>query len=181
MNPKNWYIETRRFLQDVFGDDYKLFAGILAATSPQVTIQVNWNLACRIYHEYKAGREPNLIGCMRYHKPNVNRVLAGESLSGRKVQNFYQNIIGNLQAVTIDTWMLKLFGWNDRHTRKTPYKTQYDKMARGFRSVARNNELEPAELQAMLWIKYRERNGNEPVDYMMVGTDKRQYTFADLW
>ena len=181
MNPKNWYIEAKRFLQDTFGDDYKLFAGILAATSPQVSIQINWKFACRIYHEYKVGRKPDLAGCMRYHKPNIRRVLSGKSLSGRKVQNFYMNLIGDLNAVTIDTWMLRLFGWYKRHTRQTPTNKQYDKMARAFRSVAYNNKLYPAELQAILWVKYREHNGYKPISYILVGEDKRQYTFADLY
>ncbi len=181
MNSKNWYIDTQRFLQGTFGIDYKLFAGILAATSPQVTVQMNWNLTCRIYHDYKAGREPNLAGCMRYHKPNVRRVLAGEPLSGRKVQNFYQNLIGNFNAVTIDTWMLRLFGWYNRHTRKTPTKNQYDRMARAFCKIARANDFEPAEFQAILWVKYRKQNGYRPTDFISAGIDQRQYTFADLY
>ena len=178
---KNWYRYNQQFLQDIFGDDYELFAGILAATSPQVTVQINWNLACKIYHECKAGREPDLTSTMKNHKPNVRRVLAGEQLSGRKVQNFYRNLTGDLNAVTIDTLMLRLFTWFERGTKRVPTNRQYDKLACAFRSVAKNNGLKPAELQAILWVKYRQRAGYKPTDFITVGTDKRQYTFANLY
>lgn len=181
VNSKNWYIDAKRFIEEIFGNDADLFTALLVATSPQVTVQINWNLACKIYQQFKTGQEPDLISCMRNHKANVKRVLAGELLQGNKVKAFYANLRGDLSEVTIDGWMLKLFGWADRHTSVTPSNNQYRKLARAFRSVAKNNGYEPAEFQAILWVKFRTQNGYEPVSILSVGADKRQYTFEDLY
>lgn len=177
---QNWYSKTTDFLKDTFGDNYKLIAALLSACSPQVNLKTSWTWTIEIYNQYKAGKMPDLSKLMRCHRANVLRALAGQELSGRKVQNFYENLIGNDNAVTLDTWMLRLFGWYDRHIR-VPTDRQYDKLANRFRAVAKANGYAPAEFQAILWTKYRQQNGRQPVDYVKVGQDEKQYTFEDLF
>lgn len=171
-----WYSQTTEFLQTTFGTDYKLIAALLAATSPQVRLSTSWTWTLRIYHQAKAGKNPDLSMLGSCHRLNVLRALAGESLSGRKVQSFYENLIGNNNAVTIDTWMLRLFGWYNRHNRY-PTVRQYDKLAARFANVAKNNGHTPAEFQAILWTKFRLKNKEKPTSYYIVGQDKKQMEF----
>jgi hypothetical protein len=180
-NPKNWYRDAKQFIESIYGENADLFTALLAATSPQVYVSINWNMATRIYHEYMAGKQPLMIGCMSCHRANVLRALAGETLRGDKVLNFYHNLRGDMDAVTIDTWMLRLFKWFERGTKRIPTHRQYERLAKRFALVAKNIGVKPAELQAMLWVKYREQQGYNPVSYLSVGQDERQYTFADLF
>lgn len=181
MNPKNWYSETKDFIESIFGENADLFTALLAATSPQQQVRANWNMALRIYKEYMAGAKPMMIGCMKCHRPNVLRALAGQELSGNKVRNFYCNLRGDFNAVTIDTWMLRLWKWFDRGTKRMPTNRQYERLANRFRLWCRNNGLVPAEAQALLWTYIRKQAGYKPVSFLTVGQDLRQYTFEDLW
>lgn len=178
---KNWYRDTQQYIETMFGDGADLFTALLAATSPQVRVKMSWDMAVQIYNEFNAGMIPSKIGLMGCHRPNVLRALAGEPLSGMKVRAFYANLRGDLNQVTIDTWMLKLFKWFERGTKRVPTVNQYRKLERTFQKIARNNGYEPAEFQAILWTWYREQAGYKPVSYFSVGQDLRQYTFADLF
>lgn len=175
----NWYENDRKFIQALYGDDWKLICALLSATSPQVNLKTSWHWAVSVYRQYKAGRKIDLSPFMGCHRRNVLRALAGVPLSGRKVQNFYRNLVGDENAVTLDTWMLRLFGWYDRH-KGTPSKNQYDRMADVFRKVARHNGYAPAEFQAMLWVRFRERHGRKLVSYSIAGADSRQGVLFDV-
>lgn len=180
MNYADWYKNDREFLQSTFGDDWQLVAALLAATSPRVGLKISWDWTVSIYRQFKVGRKIDFRDLHKYHRPNVKRALAGEQLSGRKVRAFYSALCGDVNAVVIDTWMLKLFKFYPRHSHN-PQGGNYDRLAATFRKVAKHNGLLPVELQAMLWIKYRQQNGYSPISYSSVGEDKKQYTFADLY
>lgn len=178
---KNWYQDTKQYIEQMFGEGADLFTALLAATSPQVHVKTSWDMAGRIYHEFNSGIRPSMIGCMGCHRANVLRALSGQPLQGNKVRAFYANLRGDLNQVTIDGWMLKLFKWFERGTKRIPTNNQYRKLERTFQKIARNNGYEPAEFQSILWTWYRERNGYKHVSYVSVGQDLRQYTFADLF
>jgi hypothetical protein len=179
MNPKNWYRDTQRFIEQTFGDDADLFSALLAATSPQVHVKVSWDWSVKILEQFRAGRTPDMIGCMRCHRANVLRALAGEPLHGDKVKRFYANLRGDYDVVAIDTWMLRLFKWFQRGTKRVPTHRQYERLERAFAMVARHNGFEPAEFQAVLWCAYRERAGYKPVSYVSAGQNIRQLTLFD--
>ena len=180
----DWYRKTTAFLQKRFGRDYKLVAALLAATSPQVHVATSWGWTMQIYEQFKAGRKPGLSMLMRCHRANVKRALAGEELSGSKVKAFYQALIGDEQAVVIDTWMLKLFKWYERRDgqqKRFPSDRQYERLAGAFRRWSNNIGIAPARLQAELWTRYRLKNGFKPSDYVYAGRDMNQLTFNNLY
>jgi len=162
----HWYEEQRQFLKHRFGKDWKLVAGLLAATSPRVKLGVSWDMSMAIYDAVKAGRTPMLDGLMKAHRPNVERVLKGEELSGHKVSRFYQNLIGNLEVVTIDTWMLKL--WKVKLRSHSKHAKQYLRMERAFQRWARSKGLKPADAQAMCWNYIRKKEGKKPVSFAVI-------------
>lgn len=161
----NWYANTTRMLRDVFGNDVNLVTGLLAACSPQVQLKTSWDWAMQIYKQFRQGKHPDLRMLMRCHRLNVKRVLAGEPLQGRKVQNFYQALLGDNDAVVLDMWMLRLCKYYPRHNHN-PQGGRYDRLAKCFASVARYNGYNPAEFQALLWCNYRAKAGYEPVSYL---------------
>ena len=161
-----WYFKQTQFLKHRFGKDWKLVAGLLAATSPRVKLGVSWDMSMAIYDDVKAGKEPTLYGLMKAHRLNVERVLKGEELSGQKVSRFYQNLIGNLEVVTIDTWMLKL--WKVKLRSHNSHSTQYGKMERAFQRWARSKGMKPANAQAILWNYIRKKEGKKPVSFAMI-------------
>jgi hypothetical protein len=180
VNNYNWYNNDRRFLQDVFKDDWQLVAALLAATSPRIGLKTSWDWTVRIYRDYITGHKIRLSELHKCHRPNVKRALAGKPLQGAKVRAFYAALCGDDNAVVLDTWMLRLFNYYPRHTHN-PEGRRYDRLATAFRTVAEHNNIAPAGLQAILWIKYRQQNGHEPISYSIVGDDKNQLTFADLY
>ena len=163
---KHWYPEQTKFLKHRFGDDWKLVAGLLAATSPKVKLATSWNMSMAIYDDIKDGKEPDLSGLMRSHLLNVQRVLRGEKLSGPKVSRFYQNLIGNLEVVTIDGWMLKL--WGVVLISHNVNSKQYGRLERAFQRWARSRRMKPANAQAILWNYIRNKEGKKPVSFAMI-------------
>lgn len=125
---RGWYKESARAIAQVFGHDGPRFAALLAAMSPQNSVQTNllntlntwknWTAAGRPTDresiidimgqsvEGKRGRESVLDAWIN----NSVRALAGENpgedlLSGPKVNSFMRNLLGDVQEVTNDAWM----------------------------------------------------------------------------
>lgn len=162
-----WYKQQSDFLKMRFGDQWKLVAGLLAATSPRVTFKTSWNFSMSIWDQIQNGKESDLSGFMKGHRLNIERVLAGKELSGPKVQRFYQNLIGNLDVVTIDSWMVKL--WDiDCGTHGSPWPAKYRRCERAFQKWARSKRKHPANMQAILWNYIRSKEGKEPVSFEIV-------------
>jgi len=164
---RHWYRQQTKFLKYRFGDNWKLVAGLLAATSPRVKLRTSWDWSMAIYDAVIVGREPDLSMLFPCHESNVKRILAGEELSGDKVKRFYQNLIGNLEVVTIDTWMIRL--WKiDCGTHGSPWPAKYRRLERVFQRWSRSKGEKPADMQAMLWNYIRKREGKNPVGFALI-------------
>lgn len=165
----NWYKDTREYIENRFGENADLFCDILASTSPRKTIKANWNLALRIYNDFINGRSINYTGCLKHaHIPNINRALAGKELSGRKVQNFAKNLKGDLTVVTVDVWIARYFNCGSRVWGKTQ-----DLIEMAIKTMALARQIQPAEMQAILWADSMRENGRKPYSYMDVIDDKQ--------
>lgn len=137
---RGWYQKSRAALQDTFDDDADLFAGVLASTSPQNSVEMNLQNALGIYRNWIAAGRPTtreaIVEVMgRSVKGNkgadsvldawinntVEVLQGGNVISGPKVDSFWTNLrsrsrqtsMGDVapeQAVTLDAWMANLFG-----------------------------------------------------------------------
>ena len=136
---QGWYRNSRGATQHLFQDDADLFAGVMAATSPQNSVEMNLENATRIYTNWvKAGRPQsrqaieNVMANSVVGNKGAGSVLdawvdntvavltGGKTISGPKVDSFWGNLMqrarpdhGNIapeQAVTLDAWMSNLFG-----------------------------------------------------------------------
>ena len=108
---KDWYKLSNEHIKKLYFRDSDLFISLLASTSPRKGVKANWNLAHKIYVNVISGFNPtdNIKGIMNAHKNNIKRSLKNTPLSGLKVENFRLALMGDLNAVVIDTWILKYF------------------------------------------------------------------------
>jgi len=198
MNPKNWYRECGDSIRAEFGADSELFIDLLAATSPRKQITTNWRLAMRIYHVwnsigdhkdwffrcYATGKNypkdsdfvvlcKNLFkGTLPAHRPNIIRAFKREPLSGNKVRAFAANLKGNLDEVTIDVWVCRYFGWDDK---KSMTNKVYTERADCIRHYAKAVGKKPAEFQAEIWYEAIRAASKKPQSYLSVRDRNQMY------
>ena len=176
---KTWYTDINKKLKALYKSDYKLVAGLLASTSPRYSIKRNLNTTLKIYYDFKENKilfllnaifnknnflkEYKILNCHYYNiiRSLIHNYKYDLILSGQKVHAFYNNLIGNLDHVTIDTWILLFF----RHKKAWINKSEYIKYSKYITSLAKKENLYPAELQAMIWIKTRLDHGFKPVTF----------------
>jgi hypothetical protein len=124
---RGWYRESAAALEAVFGADAPRFAMLLAALSPQTSVEQNLTNALNVWKTWiDAGRPTGrdaIIDVMASSVqgksresvleawiPNSVRALttdspSGSLLSGPKVNSFFRNLIGDTTEVTLDAWM----------------------------------------------------------------------------
>ncbi len=126
---RGWYRDSSKAIVEVFGaDDAPRFAALLAAMSPQVSVEMNLHNALKTWGNWVAAGRPtepaeivrimgrSVLGAggeasiLDAWKNNSIRALRESDpmeivLSGAKVSNFTQNLRDNVNAVTVDAWM----------------------------------------------------------------------------
>jgi len=186
METRNWYKCCGDSIRAEFGADSELFIDLLAATSPRKQVAANWRLAMRIYHVWKnapigSSLSPidnfkiteNLFkGTLPAHRPNVLRALKREPLSGNKVRAFAANLKGNMDEVTIDVWVCRYFGWDEK---KSMSDRLYYTRAERIKEQARAVNMKPAEYQAVIWCKVIRAAGKKPQSYLSVKHRHQMY------
>lgn len=125
---KGWYRESAKAIAQVFGADGPRFTALLAAMSPQNSVQTNLLNALNTWKNWIAAGRPQtreeivrIMGASVEGRKGVDSVLdawinnsvraltsdePGVSLlSGPKVDSFMRNLLGNVEQVTNDAWM----------------------------------------------------------------------------
>ena len=130
---RGWYAESAKAISNVFGPDSDRFAGLLAALSPQCSVEDNLKNTVSTWRAWVAEGRPteraaivDIMGrsvqgkgteesVLDAWKNNAVRILSAEDpsttvLSGPKVNSFMQNLRGVVHEVTNDTWMANYAG-----------------------------------------------------------------------
>lgn len=168
---ENWYADTFFNLQNiltVYDDEGRperndsdqrayLFIDLLAATSPQTNIRRNTFLTTQIFQFITDGVLCKIRMDFEAHLNNVCRALLNLSLSGQKVSAFRANLLGDSEAVTIDTWMMRVFDKDHIN----PTAAEYDDLSRATRKVARDYGVSPSQMQAALWVGIKALEGDD--------------------
>jgi len=125
---RGWYRQSAEAISEVFGMDAPRFAGLLAAMSPQTSVQSNLRNALNTWVNWDAAGRPQskaeitqimagsveggggMFSVLPAWINNTVRALTTENpadigLSGPKVDSFMRNLVGNVDEVTNDTWM----------------------------------------------------------------------------
>ena len=143
-----WYGEARLVATDVanrMGVSLECGASIVSAFSPRERWSRNITLAI----DFAEGRPTACLGNSRRSAERA-RVQGFDALKGDKVNAFARAIAGDSEAVVVDVWMQRAAGLDRDLT-----VVQYREVSSAVRSLARQWGLEPATMQALIWIKVR--------------------------
>ena len=150
MQAATWYTEAQGIARD-FANKYLLTldeaAGVIAAFSPRTRWAENVRNAELFLNNNPV---PTLSNNLRMAEA-VMREGSIHALRGRKTNSFAWNIAGNMDVVTIDVWMIRAAGYS----RNDANKTMYDEMENAVMELAYSFGVEPAQMQALLWICVR--------------------------
>ena len=141
---KGWYEDSYNSIQEIFKsaeypDDPERFTALLAALSPQTSVESNLKNALGTWKNWLAAGRPtdqnqilkimgesvegdkgieSVLGAWRNNSfraltaPDARDMMGAVGLSGPKVQSFYRNLAGDFDEVTNDAWMAKLSSIN---------------------------------------------------------------------
>ena len=125
---RGWYKESANAIAQVFGPDAPRFAGLLAAMSPQNSVETNLHNALNTWKNWNAAGRPTsredivqVMGRSVEGSGGVSSVLDAwinnsvralttenpgrDALSGPKVDSFMRNLLHDVEQVTNDAWM----------------------------------------------------------------------------
>src|SRR5574338_342165 len=147
-----WYLRHGTTCRDIaidYGYSTEQIVAALAIMSPRVHWSRNVNMT----------RELAATGHTTGLKRNIAKAklaLASDDplslVTGQKTSRFAQNLLGNLEPVTVDVWALRCAGLRDTESVNV---TDYRRIEESFRSVAARRSLEPAVVQAIAWVVER--------------------------
>ena len=168
-----WYQDATKLIQDLYGKHWQLFADLLAATSPRNYVKANWRIADAILKAYIDRKQKpaffgDLLGGNRVlpaHRNNIIRSLQRRPISGQKVWRFAENLKGNLNVVTIDVWICRAYGLDDR---KDLTPAIYRRLEKRIQLDAKRTNATPAGYQAVLWYAVRRLNGLRAKSFVSV-------------
>lgn len=145
---QGWYRGSTQALVDVFGaQDAPRFASLLAATSPQTSVEMNLMNSLNIWKNWTAAGRPTdpatikaIMGqsvaglkgedsVLGAWINNTTRALTAEDplkvvLSGPKVDSFYRNLADDVYRFTNDAWMANGTGISQDILRVSPTEKQ---------------------------------------------------------
>jgi hypothetical protein len=145
-------------------------AGVIAALSPRCAWATNLAWASAVVDAYVGGSDAPPAVHTRTMRAQAWRIAQGERpldvLNGPKVRAFYANIVGNADAVTVDTWAARVAEGNwTPHPRKSgnnyaatdaPQGRRYALIADAYREAAALVGHSPRDVQAAVWVHVRQ-------------------------
>ncbi len=145
-----WYSVARAYVQglsELYDRDVETVAGIVAVLSQRR----KWRANCLAAEQLLKGADP---GGLPRAKAKALRIMNGEHpelvMKGPKIWAFYRAILGDDDAIVVDSWMARYLRINEKMTLK-----QYNRAADTLRAEALRLERPPAVHQAIVWIDTR--------------------------
>ena len=168
---KDWYEDARNSLMALCeseGFNYNIFCRVMGATSPQCKVWMNIRHTIRVMRSLKAhngdvhaavAAVPGLAGSVR--KATIKTLLSEDtSTLGPKTLCFAENLLGNEDMVTLDTWMGQLLGLKAKRSQSVTTKLVSVPYTSTIKAVAQNFGWTPAMVQAAVWTYASSKLGN---------------------
>lgn len=164
---KDWYPWATSYAKSISPSSPERGAGVIAVLSPRTPWEKNLEYAAKVIKAVDSGSniKPSIGGTYQNLEKawsiakgaEVVSVLTSGTRSERwlKVQRFYQNFIGNLDCVTVDVWAARV-AFPD--CQEQIGGKLYLSLERSYQDAAKKVNINPRDLQAVVWLK--ERNGN---------------------
>lgn len=133
-------------------------AGLIAQLSPRLS----WSRNVTAAHLVASGETsvPGVLGRnIKSAIVTMNSDDPASTINGPKTSAFYRNILGDLNAVTIDVWAartaLGIFEGTEVYLKRVGV---YDAIAHAYKVAAIRLRMHPAHVQAVCWIVERGRS-----------------------
>lgn len=160
---KDWCQETMAVFAEMLPDyDQELFAKIFSLTSPRVELRTNLANALKCYDVFHSKKK--FRGVLPSVQVMLNDLRNGAFVfdnsthsSRRKVINFTRTLLGDPDAIVVDSRIMEVFGiarvyrWDGAQYVLTPTKGEYDIIEKYIRLLARLTGYEPRQIISMLW------------------------------
>jgi hypothetical protein len=164
-----WYDDALSSARRHFGkQDGEMFLKFFAVTSQNTAFKVapqkadNLTLALKAFREWKEGvpfgSKFNYTVAHKQIVKNLDQVAAGKAPSGPKIGPFMDALLGDKDAVVVDRWMNRAFGF----ATDTPTVNQRKFIEEIVREDAQRYGLTPRQYQAAIWEGALRRAGRVP-------------------
>ena len=172
---RDWYSKTlKTFKSQLNGCDIELFVKLFAITSPRTNFASNIRNALKAYDLYINKKSFTNNGFMRGIVTILDDFRSGtftfdETPRGgrRKIVNFAKAILGDKDAVVVDSWLLKALGLAQLYIHKNgqggtynPRRSEYDLAERYIRALAISSGYEARQIIGMVWHGVRTSNSH---------------------
>ena len=144
-----WYSDANSIARELsLNSEYTVeqCASVIAAFSPRMPWARNVYVATEFVNGNKVGALPVSI-----RNAEKSLTMGFDALNGDKTNAFARNIAGDLDAVTIDVWMIRAAGMDKAKINKSEYR----ELANAVTEVANELTIAPAIVQALIWIIVR--------------------------
>lgn len=160
---REWYSDARAQVRDIaetFGIEHGIVAGVMSALSPRLRWWRNVLGTERMIEAWynDVQEAPEGLTIYQFNAEKAWRILTRDLTLDEafrpdtKTYNFYRNLIGDEQSVTIDTWMIKALGLDShRGLSQRRYRMYREQIA----DIAKEVGEIPAQFQAIVWIATR--------------------------
>lgn len=154
-----WYPLHRQVIIQL-SRDYVITEEHAAAVIAHLSPRVQWAPCLLQSANVLAGRQTS--GIMRRSLDNAQRALQSDdplaTLTGPKTSAFAANLLGDLDAVTVDVWAMRVaFGERDDLDVILKKRGVYDAVSHCYRLAARRVGVYPSTMQATTWVAFRGR------------------------
>jgi hypothetical protein len=162
-----WYERSGRQILDLTGgnkDDAEKLIQAIAITSANTPVAANFDFALQAFYQWKNGQPIKTGMYTTAMSKKLQRMFDGEEWAGRKTNNFYNNLMrevdpSKVQGVTTDLWMMRAFGFD----KDAPQPKEYTFVENETKRIAKKLGWEPQQVQAAIWVALKSRMENQGV------------------
>lgn len=158
-NGHNWYRDMVRTIADQ-AQSSSLTVSQCAAIYAANSINTPWvrNIKLATLAIAQNGMSGGTLGMI---VRKVNAIIDGHDIettltadpANRKIVNFWRNLSGDFDAVTVDRWAHRVATNGERSD--VPSGARYSEIAEAYRMAASQRGIDPATMQATTWIVAR--------------------------
>lgn len=157
----NWFDNYKAWADKTFGADAEMFTRFLSATSAGSATDANVTMAMKAYAQWKLGLP--FDGFMGTHRTMLERAVRGEVFGDRKIQNITKALLGDENAVVIDTRVMRTLGFKKAGIgqkyeggslggQSSLTGPQYQLFEAVLRDLSRQEGMTPRQFQSALWV-----------------------------
>lgn len=148
-----WYERAREVAIDVAHQgewDIETAAAVISHLSPRTRWDRN------VMGAYALALNGDVSMCLSRNVAGARRAIEAEdpisTINGPKTRRFAANILGDYSVCTIDVWAARAAGVSEQQLAR---KGVYDAVERAYQTAALKRGVDPAVLQAQVWVVMR--------------------------